>query len=83
MYLAVVIFPIKIYTQVPFAPPIVGDFVVISEDFHEVLYVVFANIFHTKIINAERKAYRAPVVRQKSRDNLTLVIAPLVQLFLE
>ena len=81
MCLVVVVVPIKTHPQVPFDTPIVGDFVVISEDCHEVLYVVFANIFHTKIINAERKAYRAPVVRQKSRDNLTLVIAPLVQFF--
>ena len=77
----VVVVPIKTHPQVPFDTPIVGDFVVISEDCNEVLHVVFDDIFHTKIINAEREAYQAPVMHPKYRGNLTLVIAPLVQLF--
>ena len=42
-------------------------------------HVVFANIFHTKIINAEREAYRMLVVFLKSRGNPSLVVVLLVK----
>ena len=78
-----VVVPIDIQPQVTFAPPIVADFVVLSEDFHEVIHVVFSGIFYTKIIKAEQESYRAPVVCPKYWGDLTLVIVPLVQSFLE
>ena len=65
--------PIKIHPQIPFFLPIVVDFVVFSENLHEVLRMVFADIFHTKIINSEGGAYCASFVFPKSRNNLTLV----------
>ena len=83
MYHAVVVVPIKIHPQVPFDTPIMGDFVVIYEDSHEVLRILFEEIFHTKLINAEREVYQAPVMRPKSWVNFTLLIALLIQLFLE
>ena len=74
-----VVVQIDIQPKVLFALPIVRDFVVLSEDCHEVIRVVFAEIFHTKTINTEQEADQAPVVCTKSGGNLTLVISLLVQ----
>ena len=79
LHLVVVVVPIRIQPQVPFALPIVGGFVVLSEDCHEVPHVFFADIFHTKIIRAKQEGDQAPVVCTKSWCYLTLVIALLVQ----
>ena len=45
VYLVVAVVTIKIQPQIPFVLPIVVSFLV--------LHVVFSDIFHTKIINAE------------------------------
>ena len=78
VYLVVAVVPIEIHLQVPFALPIMGNFLVLSENWHQVLRVVFANVFQTKIINAEWEVHQAPFVCPKYRSNITLVIAFLV-----
>ena len=74
----VAIIPINIYPQVPFSLLIVVYLVVISENLHEVLCVVFSDIFHIKIINADSEVDQAPFMFPNSWINFTLVIAFLV-----
>ena len=54
---------IEIYAKVFFACPIFRDGIEILKHLHEVFGVLFSEIFHSKIINAEGKKYSTPLVR--------------------
>ena len=56
MGLAALIFPVKFNAEVVISFPIVGDGVMLLEDSHEVLRMLFAYIFCSKVVNTKREA---------------------------
>ena len=56
MDLAALIIPVKVNAEVALSFPIMGNGVMLLEDGHEVLHMLFAKIFYSKVVNAKREA---------------------------
>ena len=54
--LVALIIPVKFNAKVAFSFTIMSDGAMILEDSHEVLHMLFANIFYSKVVNAKREA---------------------------
>ena len=52
LYLVTCIVPVQVNAELSFALPIMGDFLVLFEDSHEVLSMFIARIFYAKLFNA-------------------------------
>ena len=53
--LAALIIPVEVNADVALYFPIMGDGVMLLEDGHEVLRMIFADIFYSKVVNAKRE----------------------------
>ena len=78
MELAVVIVPIQINAEIPFTMPVVGAIIMLLENSHNVVNMLFANILDANVVKAEREAERTPFVYPKTWSDLTLPTTPLV-----
>ena len=56
MDLAALIIPVKVNAKVALSFPIMGDGAILLEDGQEVLRMIFANIFYSKVVNAKIEA---------------------------
>ena len=52
VHCVVAVVPIQIQSQVVFSLPVAGDGVVLREDDHDMVSILFANVSHFKIIHA-------------------------------
>ena len=75
--------PVKGDASVMRAGPVCGDLVVFSEDLEEMLRVFFSAVFDTKIVRHKGELDGMPFVGPESRDELTLAVAMLVEVFFE
>ena len=57
--LAALIIPVEVNAKVALSFPIMGDGAILLEDGQEVLHMIFANIFYSKVVNARSEADRA------------------------
>ena len=53
--LGAIVIPVEVNTEVALSCPIMGDVVMLLKDVHEVLRMLFAYIFDSKVVNAERE----------------------------
>ena len=81
--LADFIVPIEVEAKVAGPVPVVGKFLVLLEDVHEVVDVLFALVLIYKIFNTKGKRDIMPSMGPKTRHNLVLPVALCVQSFLE
>ena len=54
--LASLIISVNFNAEVALSFPIMGDSLMFLKDFHEVLCMIFANIFYSKVVNAKCEA---------------------------
>ena len=54
--LAALTIPVDVNDKGALSLPIMGDGVMLLEDGHEVLHMLFYNIFYSKVVNAKREA---------------------------
>jgi hypothetical protein len=78
MDMAVVVVPIQCYSDVSFACPITGKFVVFFKCVLEMLCMFFANVFDAEIINNQCELYGSCVVLPKSRHQFALLVSVFV-----
>ena len=74
MDFAVVVVPFQIESKVSFFLPIAGDGIVLLEDFHAMVCMLLANIFHTKIFHTKGERYGTPIMFPKTRGEFALLI---------
>ena len=80
---AVFLVPVEIKSEVPTAVPIFGDLVVFLEHRHEMVGVLFANVFDAKIVNTEGETDGPSFVGTKTWSELALLVAVFVEAFLK
>ena len=67
--------PIDVHAKVSGADPVVVDGIVFLQDGHEVVGVLFAGVFHSKIVHAKGESDGSPLVGPEARDKGALAIA--------
>ena len=75
MDLAALIIPVEVNAEVALYFPITGDDVMLLEDGHEVLHMLFADIFYSKAVNAKREAYWKNGVCPETGGKCTLPVS--------
>ena len=70
--LAAIVIPVKVNAEVAISLPIMGDGVMLLEDGHEVLRMLFVNVFYSNIVNANHKADWASGVCPETGGKCTL-----------
>ena len=81
--MALVVVPIKCYSDVSFACPIACKFAVFFECILEILCMFFANVFDAEIIDIQCELYGSCVVLPKSRCQFALPVSMFVEAFFE
>ena len=74
VYLTIRVVPVDVHSKVPWSGPVVWNGVVLAEDGHEVVAMMFAYVLDTKIVHTEGKRDWAPVVGPESRDKCALTV---------
>ena len=75
VHLPLLVIPVKVQSKVVFSFPFARNLIDFSQDGHDAISIFFANIFHTKFIHTQRKAYRAPLVRPEPGCDLALIVS--------
>ena len=75
MDLAALIIPVEVNAKVALSRPIMGDGIMIFEDSHEVLHMLFAYIFDSKVFNTKHEAHCASGVCPEPGDKRTLTVS--------
>ena len=75
MDLAALIIPVKVNSEVALSLPIIGDGVMLLGDGHEVLGMLFTNIFYSKAVNGKREADWASGVCPETGGKCTLPVS--------
>ena len=78
---AVGVIPLEVVVGVQVSFTILGDFVVLFEDSHEMESMALPHIFNTKVINKQARQNRAPLVAPQARSCGALVAAMLLETF--
>ena len=82
MDLAALIIPVEVNSEVALSLPIMGDGAMLTEEGHEVMHMIFANIFYSKVVNAKREAYLAsdvcPATGGKCTFPVSFCVYPLL-----
>jgi hypothetical protein len=78
---AILVVPCKGEAAVASAFPIFTNFVVVLEDGHEMIGVVFGSIFNSKIVDDKGKVNRMSVMLPKARSDRDRPVAVWVQEF--
>ena len=73
--LAALIIPVEVNADVALYFPIMGDGVMLLEDGHEVLRMIFADIFYSKVVNAKREADWVSGVCPETRGKCTFPVS--------
>ncbi len=75
--------PIKCYPNIPFACPITHKFVAFFKCILEMLCMLFANVFHAKIIDNQCELYWSCDLFPKAGYQIALLVSVFVETFLE
>ena len=67
--------PVEVNAEVVISFPIMGDGVMLLEDGYEVLRMIFADIFYSKVVNAKREADWVSGVCPETRGKCTFPVS--------
>ncbi len=83
MDLAAVVIPVYVHAKVLVSVPVNGTFVVFLENLCEMVGVLPPNLLDAKVVDTESEQERLPVMFQKARCEVVLMVAVLVEAFFE
>ena len=79
VHLQLLVIPFKVHPKVEFSFPFALNLAAFDQDGHEVIGMLFANIFYTKVIHTQNNAHQEPLVHPEPECDLDLFVSLFVQ----